>query len=67
MIGVGNDDQSLGKDRNMFQDARSRGLSREGSIEPAICDLGHEVIVSARRQFQSDFRITAMKIRQDAR
>ena len=67
MVGVGNYDQSLGKDRNMFQDARDRRLSSEGSVQTAVGYFGHEVIVGTRRQFQTHFRITSMKRRQYAR
>src|ERR1700720_3705664 len=59
MIGAGNYDQSLGKDRSMFQDARGRRFSSEGSGQSAVDYFGHEVIVGTRRQFQAYFRVTA--------
>src|ERR1700722_9625385 len=66
MVGVSNYDQSLGKDRNMFQDARGRRLSSEGSVQSAVGYFGHEVIVRTRRQFQAYFRVASMKVRKYA-
>jgi hypothetical protein len=51
----------------MFQDTRGRRLSSEGSVQSAVGYFVHEVIVGTRRQLQTYFRVTAMKVRQYAR
>src|ERR1700716_3085150 len=58
MAGVGDYDQSLGKDRNMLQDARGRRLSSEGRVQSAVGYFVHEVIVGTRCQFQTYLRVT---------
>ena len=67
MAGVGNDDQSLGKDRNVSQGACRRGFRDKGGIQTAVGHFVHEIIVGPRRQLETYFRVTAMKVREDAR
>ncbi len=51
----------------MLQGARRRRLSREGRVEAAIGHPVHEVIIGTGREFQTDVRVAAMKVRQHAR